>query len=177
MRSEPGTRLIAFLTGVIVPAPLLARLTGPSYNFHPGPPAYPGKHPIAFALYDGTRRYGATAHEMTAAVDDGPIVGAAEFDLPPGAGYGWVKERAYEAVIRLFLLLAPRLAASPEPLPRVGLDWGARRCTQKAADALCTLQHDIDAAELERRLNAFGTADGLQLGMELHGRRFLLTPA
>lgn len=175
-RAGPDTRLIAFLTGVIVPAALLVRFTGPSYNFHPGPPAYPGKHPVAFALYDGAPRYGATAHEMTAVVDAGPIIGAVEFDVPPGARHTWIKERAYDAMIRLFLLLAPRLATSPEPLPRVSAAWGPRRCTQKAAEALCTLPHDIDAAELQRRLHAFGEADGLQLRMSLHGRRFVLIP-
>ncbi|MBV5336414.1 methionyl-tRNA formyltransferase, partial [bacterium] len=70
--SSPSVRLIAFMTEVVVPAEILKRLEGPAYNFHPGPPAYPGKYPSAFALYDGAAGYGATAHEMRPLVDSGP---------------------------------------------------------------------------------------------------------
>lgn len=175
--APPGTRLIAFLTGVVVGADLLARLSGPSYNFHPGPPAYPGKYPLSFALYDGAPRFGATAHEMVAQVDSGPIVGAVEFDLPPQAGFAWGMERAHDASIRLFLMLAPRLATSPEPLAHVAASWGPRRCSQKAADALRTVSPDIPADELQRRLRAFGeTGDMLPLRTVLHGQHFRLMP-
>ena len=36
-----GARLLAFVTGVIVPAAVLDQLGFGAYNFHPGPPAYP----------------------------------------------------------------------------------------------------------------------------------------
>lgn len=174
-RVEPDTRLIAFLTGVVVPGEMLARMRGPSYNFHPAPPAYPGKHPVNFAVYDGATRFGATVHEMTLPVDSGPIVATVEFDVPPLASANWIKEGAYQALIRLFLVLAPRLATSLEPLPRLSATWGERRCSQAALDALCALPPDIGAVEFDRRVRAFGN-DGVPLSMTLHGRRFLLTP-
>ncbi|MSO72748.1 MAG: hypothetical protein EXQ84_03955 [Rhodospirillaceae bacterium] len=72
--SSKTTRLISFGSGVIVPAAVLARLSGTAYNFHPGPPAYPGIFPSVFALYDGATRFGVTLHEMKPEVDSGPIV-------------------------------------------------------------------------------------------------------
>ena len=42
---RPGRVLIAFCTAVIVPAALLDRLERPAFNFHPGPPTYPGRQP------------------------------------------------------------------------------------------------------------------------------------
>ncbi|PWC35723.1 formyltransferase family protein [Azospirillum sp. TSO22-1] len=169
---DPDTRLIAFRTGVVVPERLLARLQGPAYNFHPGPPAFPGKHPVAFALYDGAARFGATAHEMAAVVDSGPIVGVAEFEVGLAASYADVNERAIGAMIHLFLRLAQPLAASPGPLPRLPVAWGPRRCSQKALEALCALTPDLDPTELQRRVRAFGPVPGTPLAMTVHGHRF-----
>ena len=74
-------RVISFGSGVIVPPPLLARLKGPAYNFHPGPPEYPGIFPSVFALYAGEKEFGVTLHEMAAAVDSGPIVSVERLSL------------------------------------------------------------------------------------------------
>ncbi len=60
-------RLLAFTTGVIVPESILAALGHGAYNFHPGPPQYPGWAPAHFALYDGARIFGAVAHVMVCA--------------------------------------------------------------------------------------------------------------
>ena len=70
-----SARLIAFVTPVIVPAQILAALGFGAYNFHPGPPHYPGWVPSHFAIYDKAENFGATAHAMIERVDAGPIVG------------------------------------------------------------------------------------------------------
>ncbi|QOZ54217.1 hypothetical protein [Bradyrhizobium sp. CCBAU 53338] len=61
---EPASRLVAFASGVIVPPDLLARFGRGAYNFHPGPPAYPGWAPAHFALYDRADSFGVTVHAM-----------------------------------------------------------------------------------------------------------------
>ena len=67
-------RLVAFSTSVIVPKTILGTLQVPAYNFHPGPPTYPGSHAASFAIYDGAEHFGATVHVMEEKVDCGPIV-------------------------------------------------------------------------------------------------------
>ena len=91
----PGRVLIAFCTAVIVPAALLDRLGRPAFNFHPGPPTYPGRHPESFAAYDGVIRFGATAHVMAPRVDEGPIVGVEWFDVPPETGQMMLADLAF----------------------------------------------------------------------------------
>ena len=61
------SRLVAFSTPVIVPADLLKGLGYGAYNFHPGPPHYPGWAPAHFALYGGATTFGATANANTPA--------------------------------------------------------------------------------------------------------------
>src|SRR6204780_2541154 len=75
-------RLIAFVTPEIVPQSLLARLGYGAFNFHPGPPGYPGWAPAHFALYDQATEFGVTAHVMVEQVDAGPIVDVALFPIP-----------------------------------------------------------------------------------------------
>jgi methionyl-tRNA formyltransferase len=79
-------RLIAFATPVIVPPHVLDTLGYGAYNFHPGPPQYPGWAPAHFALYEQASEFGATVHAMAERVDSGPIVDAALFPIPPGIG-------------------------------------------------------------------------------------------
>jgi hypothetical protein len=65
------SRLIAFVTPVIVPKSILEQIGYGAVNFHPGPPSYPGWAPAHFALYDQADEFGATAHLMVEKVDAG----------------------------------------------------------------------------------------------------------
>lgn len=151
-----GTRLVAFATGVIVPGAVLSILPGPAYNFHPGPPTYPGSHGVSFALYEGAERFGATAHVMTERVDEGPIVGVEWFDVPPATDRFGLEVEAYSALARLFLRLAAALATSDTPLPAIGERWSPRKTTKREYEAMCRITTDMDAAEQARRRRAVG---------------------
>lgn len=169
-------RLIAFFTDVVVPPDILDRVGRPAYNFHPGPPAYPGRYPVAMALYDGARRFGATLHVMTPRVDSGPIVGVVGFDVPDEADLDWLNARTYKAALRLFQHFAPFLVRPDVILPVLDLAWAGRRSTTRTRDRLCEIPPDIAADELERRLRAFSQPGPDPLRMTLHGRRFRLVP-
>jgi methionyl-tRNA formyltransferase len=169
---RPGMRLIAFCTSIIVPADRLAEFECRAYNFHPGPPNYPGRHPASFAIYEGAPRFGATAHEMHARVDSGPIIGAEWFDMPSTPRLAELERLAFEACIRLWTRLGPALASQPEALPATDIAWSGHKSSQADLERLCTLPPDIDAQEFDRRKRAF--ADGLtgRLTVEIHGQRF-----
>ncbi|MGQ9368589.1 formyltransferase family protein [Azospirillum sp. ST 5-10] len=173
--SQP-VRLIAFFTDVVVPPEVLDGIGGPAYNFHPGPPSYPGRYPLAMALYDGARRFGATLHVMTPRVDSGPIVGVVEFDVQEGADLDWLNARTYKAALRLFQHFGPALVRSPAPLPTLERAWSDRRSTARTRERLCEIPPDIAADELERRLRAFSLIEPRPFRMTLHGRRFRLVP-
>jgi methionyl-tRNA formyltransferase len=172
--ARPGIRLIGFCTSIVVPAAALAACDRGAYNFHPGPPTHPGRHPASFAIYEGIARFAATAHEMRARVDSGPIVGVEWFDLPPAPRLAQVEKLTFEASVALFRRLGPLLATSADPLPIEDIRWNGRKSTQAAFDTMCELPLDIGAAELDRRVRAF--ADGLKgtLFFRVHGRIFRL---
>ncbi|GAB4520465.1 MAG: hypothetical protein Tsb0010_04790 [Parvularculaceae bacterium] len=154
-RSGPRTRLISFLTDVIVPAAALAKLTVTPYNIHPGPPEYPGSKPEAFALYDGARAYGATAHEMTAKVDAGPIVHVERFAVDPRWSRLDLGDRAYAAAVDVFAHIGAFCAMNDAPMPRLPIRWGPRKTTNRMFRALCETPPK-DAADLARLRRACG---------------------
>lgn len=83
---------------------------GRMINIHPSLlPKYKGLHTHARALDAGDTEHGCTVHEVTAALDDGPILGQAQIDVVEGdtpdtlAARVLVQEhRLYPAVLRRF---------------------------------------------------------------------------
>ena len=156
-QSDPqSARLLSFSTNIIVPASVLSALPGPSYNFHPGPPAYPGSHPDSFAIYDGATRFGATVHEMIARVDAGPIVRVSEFDIPEGSNALDLATLAYQHVAALFFELAPVLAASDTSLPHLNRQWGPRKYTRADYERMRAFDAVSNPMERALRQRAFG---------------------
>lgn len=151
-----GVRMIAVMSGVIVPSDVLGALDGPAYNFHPGPPEYPGSCVAGFAIYDGATSFGVTLHEMATKVDSGPIVEARRFDVPPGAKFQELEILAFEAVIQMFADYAPRLALDPAPLPHADIPWAGPLRTRAAADRLTEITSNLTEDEITRRYRAFG---------------------
>ncbi len=145
-------RLISFLSDVIAPGDILRRLTLTPYNIHGGPPEFPGSHANSFAIADGARRFGATAHEMTARVDEGAIVAVARFDMPPRPTRLAVADMAFEKAVGLFARVASHCARSDGDLPRIAEQWTGRKSTKAEFRALCELRPADEAeADLLRR--------------------------
>lgn len=153
---ERHRRLIGFCTSVIVPEEIISSLDGNCYNFHPAPPSYPGYHPASFAIYNRATIFGATAHRMTATVDDGEIVGTGTFAVPPDCNLGDLLMAAYSATASLFSELAPKLAKTDVPLPPVQVEWGGHTYRKADHERMRKITASMDRNEMKRRLEAFG---------------------
>jgi len=149
-------RLVSFCSPVIVPGDILSRLPGPAYNFHPGPPEYPGRYPSVFALYDNAPRFGITVHEMAAKVDAGAIVAAEWFNLPPDCDLPRLEEMAFAVLVQKFRVLSFHLARIERPLIRQPYRWSGRKTKKSDCETLCRITPGLDAAEIARRRRACG---------------------
>ncbi len=171
-------RLLAFTTGVIVPHTILAALGHGAYNFHPGPPQYPGWAPAHFALYDGSRTFGATAHVMAEQVDSGPIIGVESFIIPDKISVRGLEQMAYVRLAHLFWRMSGDLACDPSPASALPIVWCGVKSTRRMYREMCELPAGISAAELARRIRAFhDDFRGIPLTYSLHGIRFRLATA
>jgi|SRR5271165_6396211 len=167
------SRLIAFATPMIVPGEVLDQLGFGAYNFHPGPPRYPGWAPAHFALYERASEFGATVHVMEAKVDAGPIVSVVRFAIPPQIDAAGLEGLAYAHLARLFWNLAEPLACLSTPLPVSDIKWNSKKYSRRAYRAMCNIPLDIDREELELRLRVFGANHfGVAPTIRLHGVEF-----
>ena len=153
-----AARLIAFLTDVIVPTRLLARLNHTPYNIHPGPPEYPGSHPESFAIWEMAETFGVTAHEMTPRVDDGPIVAVARFQMPPAPEREALSDLTYSKAIEVFAVVAAHCAETDEPMPRMPARWAGVKRTRAQFRALCATATQMTDNEADRLKRACGGA-------------------
>lgn len=166
-------RLIAFITSVIVPGAILHRLGFGAYNFHPGPPEYPGWAPAHFALYERAASFGVTAHQMAERVDEGPIVAVERFAIERGSTVATLEAEAYVRLARLFWTLARPLATSAAALPVQPIGWSSRKNTRRRYAAICDIPLDISKEDLDRRLAVFGDSHfGVAPTVRLHGVEF-----
>lgn len=145
-----GECLLAFNTGVIVPANALARYQR-AYNFHAAPPTYPGRDPHHWAVYDNAEEYGVTAHVMSERVDEGPIIAVERFSCI-GMSPEILRRYAEARLLGLFTILAPQMARGL--LRRCGEDWSGIK--RKRADLLAMLDlSNLHPVERRRREVAF----------------------
>src|ERR1700737_205996 len=119
-------RLIAFVTPEIVSQSILTRLGYGAFNFHPGPPSYPGWAPAHFALYEGATEFGATAHVMVEQVGGGPVIDVALFPIPADISVLGLEGLAYAHLAQLFWRMAKSLATDPKAPPAFRIKWAAR---------------------------------------------------
>jgi methionyl-tRNA formyltransferase len=166
-------RLIAFTTNVIVPPNVLDQLGYGAYNFHPGPPEYPGWAPAHFALYDQATEFGATLHVMVKRVDAGPIVDVERFAVPAEIRVAGLEAQAYARLAQMFWRSAKSLAICAEPLAETPIRWNEKRNSRRSYEAICDIPVNIPKQELERRIKVFGASHhGIAPTINLHGIRF-----
>jgi methionyl-tRNA formyltransferase len=144
-----------------------------AYNFHPGPPQYPGWAPAHFALYDQATEFGATLHVMVKRVDVGPIVDVARFPVPADISVAGLEELAYAHLAHMFWRSAELLATRAEPLTERPIRWSKKRNSRRSYEAICNIPMSIPREELERRIKVFGAGHhGIAPTINLHGIQF-----
>jgi folate-dependent phosphoribosylglycinamide formyltransferase PurN len=168
-----GKLLIGFCTPVIVSKSILNALEGPAYNFHPGPPNFPGLFPACFAIYSCARRFGVTAHEMYENVDEGPVVGVEWVDIPLDIDRIHLEAKSHQLIMQLFERLVPEMVKGV-PLTHTEDQWSGYVTRKKDFETICEVPCDISLAELELRYRAVGQGPSHSLNIKLHGVRFNL---
>jgi len=100
--ARPDVVCLAGFMRVLSPA-LVAEWAGRMINIHPSLlPKYPGLHTHARALAAGDDEAGCTVHEVTAALDAGPLLGQARVPVLPGDTEASLAARVLAAEHRLY---------------------------------------------------------------------------
>ncbi len=180
VRDWRGDYIFCFRSYFILDQALIDAAAIAAINFHPGPPEYPGSGCINFALYDGAKEYGVTAHIINAKVDNGNIIQALRFPILPHDGLRSLLARTHLYLFHLFQEVVGGIATAGhtylnDQMSRSsGESWRGEARRMKELSALQQLPFDIDAAEFDRRLHSVHLPE-YPLYVLLHGRKFVLT--
>lgn len=111
LAAEPDILCLAGFMRVLTPG-FVARFAGRMLNIHPSLlPKYPGLHTHQRALDAGDAEAGCTVHEVTAVLDDGPILGQARVPVEPGDTAETLATRVLAMEHRLYPAVLRRFAA------------------------------------------------------------------
>lgn len=109
--AEPDILCLAGFMRVLTPA-FVARFEGRMLNIHPSLlPKYPGLHTHQRAIEAGDAEAGCTVHEVTAVLDDGPILGQARVPVLPDDSADDLAARVLVQEHRLYPEVLRRYAA------------------------------------------------------------------
>jgi len=99
----------------------IAGWEGRMLNIHPSLlPLYKGLHTHQRALQAGDAEHGCTVHEVTAALDDGPILGQARLAVRPGDTAESLAERVLPLEHQLYPAVLKRYAAGDKTPVLIG---------------------------------------------------------
>jgi phosphoribosylglycinamide formyltransferase-1 len=109
--ARPDLICLAGFMRILTPA-FVTRHAGRLLNIHPSLlPKYPGLHTHARALAAGDAEAGCTVHEVTAALDAGPILGQARVPVRPDDTEDTLAARVLSAEHILYPAVLARVAA------------------------------------------------------------------
>jgi phosphoribosylglycinamide formyltransferase 1 len=110
MAADPDIICLAGFMRVLTPA-FVAPFAGRMLNIHPSLlPKYPGLHTHQRALDAGDSVAGCSVHEVTAVLDDGPILGQAQVPILPGDTADTLSARVLQQEHRLYPAVLRRFA-------------------------------------------------------------------
>jgi len=150
-----ASRLIAFLSEVIIPLSVIKNMGYGSYNFHPGPPMRPGWSPLEMGIYEGDKVFGTTLHEVHQLVDAGAINGMNLFAIPTNADAITLDQLIFKSIVTLFGQKKTELLEE-KPLITLPIPWGYKRSTKSSNLAYLDITKEIAEEELLLRIRAFG---------------------
>lgn len=111
LAARPDILCLAGFMRVLTPD-FVRRFEGRMLNIHPSLlPKYPGLHTHQRALDAGDAEAGCTVHEVTAVLDDGPILGQARVPVLPGDDVDTLAARVLTMEHRLYPAVLARYAA------------------------------------------------------------------
>lgn len=175
-RVEKIDLIFSFGTSVIVPEKYLTIPGCSAINIHSASPAYPGRDPHHFAVYDSAETYGATMHYMTKKVDDGPIIDVELFTVTPEQTPRDLLVKANESSWILLERLFQWIKDEKEFPLATQYTWSQQKRSRKDFAELCKIDTAIESDELEKRIRAFHVDGYRNLFVEVKGRKFYYQP-
>ena len=174
-----GEYILCFRSLFLLRKYLLDKAKIAAVNFHPAPPEYPGSGCLNFALYDGAKEYGVTAHLMNEKIDNGQILECRRFPILKNDGVDSLLERTHLKLLDLFFDVTTGIGTAGKEYIDALLSrskhesWRGLARRMSELEKLQTVPMNISEEELARVIRATFT-ESFPPRIVLHGYVFEL---
>ncbi len=180
IRCWDGDYIFCFRSLFILPSWLICKAKIAAVNFHPAPVEYPGSGCINFALFDGAKQYGVTAHVMNEKVDNGPVLECRRFPVLPLDSVDTLLARTHLKLADLFFDVVTDLVIGGKDSLKTRIDnssdeiWRGAATKMKDLEKLQVVPVNINEDGLKRLIRATYT-EKFPPYINLFGYKFILT--
>lgn len=175
--SWKGDYIFAFQSYFLVPKKILnnAKIC---INIHPASPDYPGSGGPSWALYDGVKSYGCTAHIMNERIDNGAILKVKKFKVLETDTITSLMQRAKLNAIVLFYEIVEDIFINKKSIDEFLLEssnehWKGLDRKISQVNKMRIIDPTISFEEFNKRVRAFHSK-AYPLTLEMYGKKFIL---
>lgn len=164
--------LISFLNTLYIDKNVRRKIKIKSFNFHPGPPEYPGFGCYNFALLDKVNSYGSTIHIINDKFDNGEIMDVKRFNISYKK-YDLEKliKKTHENILlqaKLFIINIYK----KKPITKRKFKWTKKAYTKKEFEIARQIKLNDSKAKILKKIKAFSYKDYESIFINFKGFKF-----
>lgn len=149
-----GDIIISYLFPKLIPNKLLLKAKMISVNFHPGPPERRGIGCTNYAIYEKSKNYGVTLHEINEKIDSGNILKVKRFKINSNETVYSLTKRSYLYILELFIIFLKDLDVNNVLFTSSNEKWKGPIKTRKDFMKFLKLSKNMTKNEIKNRIYA-----------------------
>jgi methionyl-tRNA formyltransferase len=151
--------IFSFRSFFILKKSVLKKCSIAAINFHPGPPEYRGLGCVNYALYQGSKFYGCTAHLMNDKIDNGSIIDVKKFKIRKSDTIEKCLNKtyklAYKQSLKIFSLILKDKNFLKKSIKKNKLiKWSKKISNRKNLDRFYQISLKLNREEFEKKIRA-----------------------
>ena len=168
--------IFCFRSKIILKEKILKKIKYYAINFHPGTPKYRGLGCANYALYNGEKIYGSTAHIINNKIDNGKILMTSFFKIKKTDTLEQVLINSYKSMLLISHELLKLLQINPNINKfkfKKKIKWSGKIKKKKNLEKFYQIKKNITKKELDKKIRAT-VIGNYRPYINLFGRKFVL---
>ena len=154
--------IFSFRSFYILKKDLLSKCKIAAINFHPGSPEFRGLGSINYALYNGSKFYGCTAHIIDEKIDNGKIIDVRKFKMNNSYNIEKALSETHNLMSKQAIFLINSLLDNKDNLQKliknnVKSKWSKKISDLKQLDKFYEISKNVSRIQLENKIRATDT--------------------
>mgnify|MGYP006098869847 CR=1 FL=1 len=154
--------IISFRSFFILKKELLEKCNVAAINFHPGSPEFRGLGSVNYAIYNGSKFYGSTAHILNEKIDSGTIIDVEKFKLKKKDDVEKVLSKTHSIMCKQAFYVINLLLKDKKNLEKLvkkskNYKWSNKILNMKKLNKFYEIKKNISKKELIKKIRSTNT--------------------